>query len=96
MTERDATAGSVAWLARELGTNRTYLAAIASGRRHASADLAHRIDALLAEPAADLDGHRLDRVRRNAAERMRWDEVRQLAASLADAIERALTARDRN
>lgn len=80
---------SIAWLARELDVSRTYLSAVASGHRHASAELEARISALLNLGAIE-GPQRLERVRRDAAARVHWASVRNLARQLADSIEDAL------
>lgn len=70
---------SMTWLASELDVSRTYLADVAAGRKHASADLEGRIAEVLAPD-------RLARARSVA----RWREVEQRAEELAEAIRRAL------
>lgn len=70
---------TMTWLASELDVSRTYLADVAAGRKHASADLEGRIAQALAPD-------RLARARSVA----QWRDVEHRAEALAEAIRRAL------
>ena len=74
---------SMTWLASEVDVSRTYLADVAAGRKHASAQLAERI-------AAALRPDRLSAIRVYADQRADWMEVEKAAYALIEAIRRAV------